>query len=58
MLQALERVRQAALVVAVLGEQLAGLIFGQRVPIGKGADFFGCRFVSHTEPTAPVARGS
>ena len=52
MLQALKRFRQPGFVLAVLHEQLAGLIVGQSVPLCVGADFGGCGIVSHAAATA------
>ena len=54
-LQALERLREAGFVVAMLGKQLAGLVDGERMPLGVGADIGGGRFVCHALRTNRLA---
>lgn len=55
MLQALKRLRQTAVVMPVLGEQLAGLGLGQPVARGERANLFGAGLVGHAATTREQA---
>ena len=57
MLQTLERFRQAATFLPVLGEKLAGLIVGEVVQLREGADLDIGGFVRHV-PSTPLGQMS